>query len=99
MTLVADWTIHDDEPRVYLRGFRKKRWLIVLWAEVTAPDGTERLETELRPRKALRITKCADMAASELVEMMKGETVIDAGFRLYFDKKRGNSKWNSVLKK
>lgn len=86
MRRVASWSIHDERPRLYGQAPGKCRWLIRLWAHLELEDGTggeEHAETELRPRKALRITQCSDMAAKELTDLLAGRTVLDAGFDLF----------------
>lgn len=86
MRKVASWSIHDERPVLYGQAPGKCRWLIRLWARLEREDGIEgeeHAETELRPKKALRITQCTDMAAKELTDLLVGRTVIDAGFALY----------------
>lgn len=86
MRKLASWSIHDEKPVLYGQVSGKSRWLIRLWANLERDDGVEGeelAETELRPKKALRITQCVDMAAGELVALLKGRTVLDAGFDLF----------------
>lgn len=92
--MVAEWSLHDAEPRIYVRGLRRQRWELVLWAEVDVSGtsahapGIERRETALRPRKKIRLLDCAPLAEEHLKEMIAGEAVIDAGFRVFAQRSR-----------
>lgn len=89
MRKVCFWTIRDERPVFITKGLGRQLYRIRLWAQVERPDGFELLETDLQPRKPVRMDAIAKLAAGELCSMLVNETVIDAGFEVFI---RGKQK-------
>lgn len=77
------WSIHQDRPTILRPAPGKRRFSIELWVQVETEDGYRLDEVELVPKKPLRITDISGMAADELCKMLAGQTVLDAGFKVY----------------
>ena len=84
--LVCKWSIHDERPTFLQRQLGKRRYRIVLFVKVD--DYID--QTEIRPRKAVRMHQITDLAAKELISMLVGKTVEDAGFEVFVESSRNS---------
>lgn len=79
MSIVATYSVHDEQPRVLRRVDGNRRWCVTIWAT----DGEVKLEQTIKNRQPARLMSIL-CAATEAIDEILSElpAYTDAGFQV-----------------